>query len=165
MRKKEIFTGSVVGVLVIGLLIFLNVSSGDDPVSTVNTTTQTQQRTPAAASSNSSETTQQSTTTTADSNYVAYTGDNLSSEDQQTILFFHAPWCIQCRDFEQDILANLDLIPDDVRILKVDYDSNQALRQQFDVTLQTTFVDVDSKQKWVGYYEERTLATMLTQFR
>ena len=42
-------------------------------------------------------------------------------------------------------------------VLKVDYDSNQALRQKYGVTLQTTFVEVDKDgneiEKYVAYNE------------
>ncbi len=71
------------------------------------------------------------------------------------ILFFHAPWCPQCRALDADIqLANL---PDSTTIFKVDYDSNQDLRKKYGVTLQTTLVKVDASgnliQKYVAYNE------------
>lgn len=48
-------------------------------------------------------------------------------------------------------------VPDGVTILKVDYDTNQPLRQKYGVTLQTTFVEVDADgnelEKFVAYNE------------
>ncbi len=43
-------------------------------------------------------------------------------------------------------------IPSGVTVFKVDYDSNQSLRQQYGVTLQTTFVKVDDEGNKVASY-------------
>lgn len=87
--------------------------------------------------------------------YVDYSDTALAAADGTRLLFFHAPWCPQCRTMEEDILASG--VPDGVTILKVDYDSNQALRQQYGVTLQTTFVELDAAgnpvQTFVAYDE------------
>jgi thiol-disulfide isomerase/thioredoxin len=76
-----------------------------------------------------------------------------------TILFFHAPWCPECRAFEQAII-NSDL-PDGLQILKVDYDSSTELKAKYAVTLQSTFVSVDSEgnelSKWVGYGKDKSV--------
>lgn len=61
------------------------------------------------------------------------------------VLFFHASWCPSCRSLESDITANLSEIPDNTHILKVDYDSATALRQQYGVVRQHTLVQVDAK--------------------
>lgn len=88
--------------------------------------------------------------------FIDYSSEGqVASTDGVRILFFHAPWCPQCRMIEEDI--NRQGVPDGVTILKVDYDSNQALRQKYDVTLQTTFVEVDANgnevEKFVAYNE------------
>lgn len=76
-----------------------------------------------------------------------------------TILFFHAPWCPECRAFEQAII-NSDL-PDGLQILKVDYDSSTELKAKHAVTLQSTFVSVDADgmqlSKWVGYGKDKSV--------
>lgn len=80
-----------------------------------------------------------------------------------TILFFYAGWCPECRAFDQTILDAE--IPDGVQILKVDYDSSQDLRQQHDVTIQSSFVRVDSNSQklalWNGYGKEKSLEAIL----
>lgn len=85
--------------------------------------------------------------------YVEYSDDAIAQAEGRVLLFFHAPWCPQCRSVESDILAQG--VPDGVTIIKVDYDSRQDLRQQYGVTLQTTFVEVDADgaevQKHVAY--------------
>ena len=73
--------------------------------------------------------------------YVDYSDAALAAAEGTAVLFFHAPWCPQCRALEEDILASG--VPDGVTILKVDFDSRQDLRQKYGVTLQTTLVTVD----------------------
>ena len=98
--------------------------------------------------------------------YVDYSDDAIAQAEGRVLLFFHAPWCPQCRSVESDILA--EGVPAGVTIIKVDYDSRQDLRQQYGVTLQTTFVEVDAGgaelQKHVAYDEphlDAVIAAML----
>ncbi len=73
--------------------------------------------------------------------YVEYTPELVASTPGDKLLFFHASWCSQCQALEDDIEASG--VPEGVTIFKVDYDSNQDLRQKYGVTLQTTMVKVD----------------------
>ena len=98
--------------------------------------------------------------------YVDYSDDAIAQAQGRVLLFFHAPWCPQCRSVENDILA--EGVPAGVTIIKVDYDSRQDLRQQYGVTLQTTFVEVDDAgaelQKHVAYDDphlDAVIAAML----
>lgn len=85
--------------------------------------------------------------------YVDYSSTVIASTKGTKILFFHAPWCPQCRSLEASIKST-DL-PDGVTIIKVDYDSNQTLRQKYGVTIQTTLVRIDDNgnlvEKYVAY--------------
>lgn len=78
----------------------------------------------------------------------------LQAQGQKKILFFHAKWCPTCRQAEEDILSNLENIPADTLIIKVDYDSYQELKKKYNVTYQHTFVVIDDqgeeKDKWNG---------------
>ena len=88
--------------------------------------------------------------------YINYSEDVIANTSGEKVLFFHAPWCPQCREIDSDIKAQFSL-PENTTIIKVDYDSNQKLRQKYGVTLQTTFVKVDDSgngiQKYVAYNE------------
>lgn len=89
--------------------------------------------------------------------YVAYSPDLLASTKGTRLLFFHAPWCPQCRALDESI--RMSNVPDGVTIFKVDYDSNQPLRAKYGVTLQTTVVKVDGEgNKLASYvaYDEPT---------
>lgn len=93
--------------------------------------------------------------------YVEYSDAALAASEGTAVLFFHAPWCPQCRALEEGILAAG--APDGVTILKVDYDSRQDLRQKYGVTLQTTLVVVDdqgAKTDLHVAYDEPTVAAV-----
>lgn len=85
--------------------------------------------------------------------YIDYSGDVIASTDDTKILFFHAPWCPQCKALDASIKAGP--IPDGTTIIKVDYDSSQALKQKYGVTTQTTLVLIDDDgnlvKKYVAY--------------
>ncbi len=90
--------------------------------------------------------------------YVEYSPELVASTPGDKLLFFHADWCSQCVSLEGDIEASG--VPDGVTIFKVDYDSNQDLRQEYGVTIQTTMVKVDDNgEKIDSYvaYEDPTL--------
>ncbi len=99
--------------------------------------------------------------------YKAYSEESVVDANyDRSLVFFHAPWCPQCRAFEQSI--NAGSIPAGTQILKADYDSSTDLKKKYGVTLQTTFVQVDKSgnqlKKWVGYTSDHTLKTLLEQF-
>ena len=73
--------------------------------------------------------------------YVEYRDGIIAETAGTKALFFHAPWCPQCRALEESILSGE--IPDDLTIIKVDFDTATSLRQQYGVTIQTTIVFVD----------------------
>ena len=85
---------------------------------------------------------QSAPTTGAPERYVDYSPTAIANADGTTLLFFHATWCPSCRQIESEILEQG--VPEGVTIIKVDYDSHQDLRQKYGVTVQTTFVSVDS---------------------
>lgn len=93
--------------------------------------------------------------------YTEYSAEKVAATSDTKILFFHAPWCPQCRALETSIEAGP--IPNGVTIFKVDYDSNQDLRQRYGVTIQTSLVHVDDNgnliKRYVAY-NEPTLASV-----
>ncbi len=95
--------------------------------------------------------------------YVDYSQNELkNSKEEFLILFFHAAWCPSCKAFEEKILTQE--IPENIKFLKVDYDSQTDLRKKYNVVSQTTFVLVNSdgelKKRWIG---SRDLQDVLTQ--
>lgn len=82
--------------------------------------------------------------------YVDYEHKIIEMTPGTKLLFFHASWCPQCRALDKDITSAS--IPDDVTVIKVDYDSHQDLRQKYGVTIQTTVVRVDDDGNLVDKY-------------
>lgn len=100
--------------------------------------------------------------------YIDYDEAVLSDDKYSTtILFFHAPWCVECRGFDAQLTG--EPIPSGVQVLKVDYDTRQDLRQKYDVTIQTTFVRVDvngeKQAKWVGYGKDKSVTAIIENTR
>ncbi|HMM82533.1 MAG TPA: thioredoxin family protein [Terrimesophilobacter sp.] len=95
--------------------------------------------------------------------YVDYSPTAVAAAQGVALLFFHASWCPSCRQIESEILDQG--VPDGVTIIKVDYDSHQDLRQKYGVTIQTTFVKVDSSgneiEKFVPYGGDLSLKLVL----
>ena len=93
--------------------------------------------------------------------YVDYRDGIIAGTKGTTLLFFHAPWCPQCRALETDIKK--EGVPEGVTIIKVDYDSNQKLRQEYGITIQTTVVRVDEDGKLIEKfvaYDDPSLAAV-----
>ena len=81
-----------------------------------------------------------------------YTAQMASRVGTKVVYFFHAPWCPTCRATEKAIAR--DGIPAGLTLVKVDFDSEDALRRQYGVTTQHTFVQVGLSgvelAKWTG---------------
>ena len=79
---------------------------------------------------------------------------------KRRVLYFYATWCPSCKVANEDFTANPDKIPEDVVVLRVNYndpDTNQEekdLAKKYGITYQHTFVQVDSAgkelTKWNG---------------
>ncbi|GAA3636269.1 hypothetical protein GCM10022200_19510 [Microbacterium awajiense] len=168
MKRSAVVGLVIAGVLVVGVgaAVAVSVAGRDDePVAAETATTAP---TPDVEDSEpASEPTadggEGETETATAGAYVDYSEQALADAEGTRVLFFHASWCPQCHALEDDIEAQG--VPDGVTILKVDYDSNQALRQQYEVRQQTTVVALDDSGAAVATfvpYSDPTLATALT---
>ena len=91
----------------------------------------------------------------AEGGYQVYTKEAFdAAKGEKRVLFFHATWCPNCKQADADINANLKNLPKDIVIFKTDYDKEVALKKQYGITYQHTFVLVDEKgtaiRKWAG---------------
>lgn len=93
--------------------------------------------------------------------YVEYTKDNLDrAASKRRVLFFYASWCPTCRPADADFNTNIDTLPSDIAIIRVNYNDpetspeEQVLAQQYNVTYQHTFVQISPQGKeiarWTG---------------
>lgn len=158
--QRGVIVGIVVGVLLVGgvgAAVAISAAGGADAPAAASPTAE-----PDTVSPSPDPMTSEPDEVLPAGAYVDYSEEALAAADGTRVLFFHAPWCPQCRALEEDILS-ADL-PDGVTILKVDYDSHQALRQQYGVTLQTTLVALDedggASATFVAY-DDPTLSSSL----
>ncbi len=98
--------------------------------------------------------------------YEAYSADKLAlAGSGDVLLFFHADWCPTCRAIESEINAGAQ-IPAGVHILKVSYDKETALKQKYGVTVQHTFVQVDSSGTLIQKFSDApTLAAVFAKVK
>jgi len=99
--------------------------------------------------------------------YESYAPEKLAfAETGNVVLFFKASWCPTCRALDKNIKENLSAIPTDLKILEVDYDNSQELKQKYGVTTQHTLVQVDKDgnmiSKWSG---SPTLLSLVAQVK
>jgi thiol-disulfide isomerase/thioredoxin len=109
------------------------------------------------------------TTVNLESGYTNYSQDKLiNAKYGKVILFFHASWCPSCRALDSNIKSNINSIPNNVLILKVDYDSNSDLKQKYGVVSQHTLVQIDQDGSLLksskGLYQLNTLESVIQNF-
>lgn len=79
--------------------------------------------------------------------YVNYAPNVLTKAEQsggRTVIFFAAlAWCPSCQAADKDFKANFSKVPSDVTIVIANYDTENALKQKYNITYQDTFVQVD----------------------
>lgn len=66
------------------------------------------------------------------------------SKDKKIILFFSSDTCSDCRLLDKDILSNKDDIPENLVIMKVDYEAMQELRQKYSIDKPNNLVMIKS---------------------
>lgn len=104
----------------------------------------------------------------ADGRYVPYTRavfDKAASG--RRVLYFYANWCPICRPADQNLRENESKIPQDVTVIRVNYndpDTDQEekdLAKKYGVVYQHTFVQIDGEGKevarWSGGQVEEIL--------
>jgi thioredoxin 1 len=101
-----------------------------------------------------------------ESRYIDYTPKafSMASQNGRVVLFFKADWCPTCRSADADFRASLDKIPADVTVLRVNYDTESALKNKYRITYQHTFVQVDANgnevTRWNGGGTDELLASI-----
>ncbi|MGE0819360.1 MAG: thioredoxin family protein [Candidatus Nanopelagicales bacterium] len=84
--------------------------------------------------------------------YADYAADPAAFSAGPVVLFFHADWCPKCRETDANLTADPASLPDGLTVVKLDFDGETALRQQYGVTVQHTFVQVDASGQKVGVW-------------
>lgn len=163
-RSQKIIAASVVGVLLLAGAAYALLIEGPTTTETSQQTTNTSQK----AETVSPSATTESSNSQAAGRYATYTEAAVTDTAYDTtIVFFYAPWCPECRAYKQAIES--DTIPEGVQFLEADFDSSTELKKRYGVTLQTTFVRVNTagelQKKWAGYGKEKSLNVVLENVR
>lgn len=158
LRLTTVAAGAVVVVLGLGACTASSVES--DEVSIAPTASQSEAPVTSAPSGDKKPGTKEDSVNaspgkTVPGSYITYAdylGNPESYQGTDVVLFFHAAWCSTCHAAEESIESTG--VSDSLTIVKVDYDSSQDLKQQYGVTLQHTFIQIDDdgkqKAKFVG---------------
>ena len=87
--------------------------------------------------------------------------------DRRLVYFFHADWCPTCRALENSILSNIGSVPSDITFIKTDFDDSRSLREEFEVRVQHTLVQVRDDRsivgKWTGQPNVQSVLAALQQ--
>lgn len=92
---------------------------------------------------------------------IGYTPLALSNnKNKRIVLFFFANWCPTCKAADKEFKVNLNKIPSDVVIVKVNYndpdtdETEKNLATKYSISYQHTFVQIDENgtevTKWNG---------------
>jgi len=86
--------------------------------------------------------------------YLPYTPTALAQASGNIVLFFYASWSPAGIATNKDITDKEDKIPKDLTVLRVNFDDADAMKQQYGITDQQTFVQVTNTgeliKKWRG---------------
>ncbi len=93
-----------------------------------------------------------------------YREDPAAFQEGNTVLFFYAPWCPDCQETDKSIQQTG--VPDDINIVKIDFDNANDLRKKYGVTQQHTFVligaDGEEIKKWTGTFSAEDINAKAT---
>lgn len=95
--------------------------------------------------------------------YDQYSSSMAMYEASMVVLFFHAPWCPDCKKTEMNLSSSG--VPEGVTVVKVDYDSATELKARYGITKQHTFVLIDkdgmAKKTFTGTFDGASIKDAL----
>jgi thiol-disulfide isomerase/thioredoxin len=99
----------------------------------------------------SEETTEESDEAETSYSAAVYTDNQAALQEAgPKVVYFHADWCPTCRALEERVQSTLGQFPDGTKIVKVDYDAETALKNQYGVKVQTSLVVLNAEGEQVG---------------
>lgn len=104
----------------------------------------------------------------APASYVSYK-DYMAAKEKfagnKIVLFFNASWCPACRSINEALTADPSRVPGKTTLVSVDYDQYTDLRQQYGVTMQHTFVELDAQDKRVRQWASTSVEGLLKELQ
>jgi len=92
------------------------------------------------------------------------TFQDIIKEEKPTLVDFYADWCAPCKAMNPILKSVKSKMGDQIKILKINIDKNQAVANKFNVRGIPTFILFQSNEiKWrkSGLLEENTLLEVL----
>lgn len=82
----------------------------------------------------------------------------------EVVLFFYTASCPACVHLDKDIVTNAARIPKDVKILKVNYDTEEALKQKYGLSSPHILIQVSSEGNRITQWAlSSTLSDLVTR--
>ena len=104
----------------------------------------------------------------ASQSYITYDQYQASKDtyaDSKVVLFFNATWCPDCRAINEALTSDPGKIPAGTTVVSVDYDQHADLRQRHGVTMQHTFVQIDSSGEKVRQWTSTSTDGLLKELQ
>jgi thiol-disulfide isomerase/thioredoxin len=95
--------------------------------------------------------------------FESYSSEVEQYADTNVVLFFNAVWCSTCKLAKDNFEASQSEIPQDLTIVLVDFDDSIELRKKYGVTVQHTFVQIDSSGDAVGKWSGSVTVTEVVE--
>lgn len=97
--------------------------------------------------------------------YDLYDEDLIKSAgENKVVLFFSSELCAECNNLDNDILTNKDEIPQNVLIMKVDFEVRQDLKDKYKVDKENTIVEIDQSGEMIKKFDnKKTLRDLLNE--
>lgn len=109
---------------------------------------------------------------TPGSRYIHYDQSTLDSiSSNRRVLFFYASWCPTCKPADADFTQNLSKIPEDVTVIRVNYNDPETdqeekdLAKKYGITYQHTFVQIDGAEEVVTKWNGGQLDELLSNIK
>lgn len=109
---------------------------------------------------------------TATSRYVEYSKSALEkAASNRRVLFFYASWCPTCRPADANFKENISKIPEDVTLIRVNYNDPEAgqeekdLAKKYGITYQHTYVQIDGAGKEVTKWNGGQINELLSNIK
>lgn len=94
----------------------------------------------------------------SDRRYLLYSPEVYSKlADKKRVLYFHATWCITCRYANNVFVTREKEIPPDVVILRVNYDTADAMKKKYQIMYEHAFVWVNAQDQALAIWYGRDL--------
>lgn len=140
-RKLLFLTLGVIVVGIVGFVLVRGTNTNPEPVQNQTIEQET-------SDAQGVQETQDTNSQVLSERYLTYSEENLKKATEnngKAIVFFHAGWCPSCQAAEKELKEKWSEVPQDVTILKTDYDTSTELKAKYGITMQDTWVQVNSQ--------------------